>query len=460
MNAQRDTIVAPATANGGSLAVIRLSGENAVTVVDAVFRGKRLSGLDGYTAAFGKITDEKEEPIDDVVALVFRAPHSYTGEDSVEISCHGSVVAVEAIISRLLSAGARMAEPGEFTRRAFLNGKMDLIQAESVADVVGAVSEMTYRNASLQLHGVLSRKIESLVDALKKIAGHLELELDFTEEDISFVKRDEIIADISGAEKLLNSLRRSFKYARILKEGVRLAIIGKPNVGKSSLLNALLKRERAIISHLPGTTRDTIEETIHFGRVLVRIVDTAGLREGGDAIERVGQERTLAAIREADFVLPVFDLSAPLDKEDEEIITGFRKEKPGTPHILVGNKADLADSVETEERIKSFGGDFFRISAKTGEGVTEIAFHVEQYFLKEMKAAAEDVAVTNLRHQEAVRSALTHLKAAKEALSGGLGNELVADDIRHAFTALEMILGRVSSEDILNTVFSSFCIGK
>jgi tRNA modification GTPase len=460
MNGTKNTIVAPATAAGGSIAVVRLSGEDAVDIAASVFRGKDLRELKGYSAAYGKIIDAEGSVIDEAVAVVYRKPHSYTGENSVEISCHGTPVAVEAVMERLLEAGARMAEPGEFTRRAFLNGKLDLIQAESVAEVVAADSRAAYSNASKQLRGVLSRKIENLVAGLKAIAGHLELELDFTEEDISFVNRERITADITSVENELRELRRNFRYARILKEGVKLAIVGKPNVGKSSLLNALLKRERAIISSIPGTTRDTVEEQIHFGKILVKIIDTAGIRKNPGHIEKIGLEKTRAAINAADYIFFVFDVSAGLDKEDEEIIKEYFSGKAEKPGVVVGNKADLPPDPETESRLSGLKREYFKVSAERGEGVTDLAFHVEHYFLENMSPGGEEITVTNLRQQEAVNEALNHLEAAKNALSSGAGNEIAADDIRRAVSALEIILGRVSSEDVLNAVFASFCVGK
>lgn len=456
-----DTIVAPASAvGGGSLAVIRVAGENSISIVNKVFAGKNLGKLPGYTGSFGRITEDDGSVIDEVIVFIFRSPHSYSGEDMVEISCHGTVIAVEKIIDRLLSVGARVAEPGEFTKRAFLNEKMDLTQAEAIADLISAESELAYNNANRQLEGVLKSHIEELIGQLKQVAGNLELELDFSEEDISFVNPMQVISQIDEILRKLAYLDNSFNAAKVLKEGIKLAIVGKPNTGKSSLLNAFLKRERAIVSHVPGTTRDTIEETVHFGKLLVRIIDTAGIHKAENHIEEIGVERSKAAIKEADFVLFVFDASKELDGEDEEIIKTDLPSASEKNAMIIMNKSDLKIYPNTEKKLLALNLPIIPVSAKNGTNISKTVFHVEREVLEGINYHKEDLFITNLRQKQALSEAGTHLNAGKKGLNLGFGNELIADDIRRAIDSLELIIGKISSKDVLNAVFDQFCIGK
>lgn len=458
---KNDVIAAPASAvGGGSIATIRVSGQGSISLVNNLFKGKDLKKLSGYSGAYGAIEDADGVEIDQVVIFVFRSPHSYTGEDGVEISCHGNIFAVEKILSILISAGARIAEPGEFTQRAFLNDRLDMTQAEAVADLIAAETGMAYDNAYRQLQGVLKKKIEKLIEMLKDISALLELELDFSEEDISFVKKHEIVVKLEKTIAHLQKLEESFKSAKVMKEGIKLAIVGKPNTGKSSLLNAFLKIDRAIVSHIPGTTRDTVEENVHFGKLLVKMVDTAGIRKSSDQLEEIGIKRSRKAIRDSHFVLFVFDLSAPLDQEDFDIINNDLRRANQNNALIIANKADLRENKTTRTFLSNQKIPLMSISAKNGTNITDVEFHVEQKVLDGLNFHREELVVTNLRQKEALRSARISLSNGLKGIKSNFGNELISDDVRVAIKSLEIIIGKITSTDILNAIFSQFCIGK
>ncbi len=455
-----DTITAISTPLGeGGISVIRVSGIEALAVADRVFLGKtKLSEAPSHTAHFGRVVEESGNLVDEVVAVVFRAPSSYTCEDVVEISCHGGYLVTQRVLERLLSAGARLAEPGEFTRRAFLNGRLDLSQAEAVADLIHSESDAAYRSSVRQLSGELSRKIKSVRDELLNLAALLELELDFSEEDVEFANRKALEKRLKDAVSLVDELLSSYSVGKVYREGVRVTIAGKPNAGKSSLLNAILEDKRAIVSEVPGTTRDTISERVSIKGILFRLTDTAGLRETVDKIEREGVERARKEAREADIVLLVMDYiqrdyngTEPLYLELEEICKRDRVRL-----VKVWNKIDLYEGPAS--RVQEDGKVFY-VSALRGDGIDFLKDGLFNMVLGE-STNETSVVVTNARHRDALSRARKSLKYAIETLESGKSGEFVALDLRSGLNALGEITGEITTEDILNNVFSKFCIGK
>lgn len=448
-----DTIVALATPQGiGGLAVVRLSGEQAIDIVQSEFRGKNLTLQPGHTLHVGTLG--RTRAIDEVIVSVFRAPHSFTRENSVEISCHGSPVIVRDIISLLLQRGARLARPGEFTQRAFLNGRLDLAQAEAVADLIQAETSQGRQAALNQMRGGFSREIKNLREQLIHFASLIELELDFGEEDVEFAKRDDLRELITNIREYLTRLIHSFDQGQVIKEGVATVIAGKPNAGKSTLLNALLNDERAIVSDIPGTTRDVIEDEIHLGGVLFRFIDTAGLRDTQDTIEALGIARTREQMQKASLILYLFDLSATSPEEIQQ--TEFELDMRGVPYLKVGNKTDQAPPhLVSALRDR----DFILISAKNKDnlaGLKEAILNKLQ--LNQVRTG--DVLVTNLRHWHQLKLTDAALARVLEGLGRGITGDFLAMDIRQALYHLGEITGEITSDDLLATIFSRFCIGK
>ncbi len=448
-----DTIVAPATPTGGALCIIRISGEDAIAVCDKVFRGRKpLTEAATATVLYGNIVDG-EEVVDDVLISVFRAPHSYTGENSVEISAHGSRYVVERIVSLLTSCGARLAEAGEFTRRAFLAGRMDLSQAEAVADIIAADSHASHAIASTQMRGAYSAELQALRDKLLNITSLLELELDFSEEDVEFADRTQLLTLLNTTLEKVNSLAQSFSLGNALKEGVSVAIAGRPNVGKSTLLNRLAGEERAMVSEIAGTTRDTVEATANIGGVIYRFIDTAGLHATSDRLEQMGIERTEQALRKARIILWLTDNETTDMTQD---LGGFTPSDDQKLYRII-TKIDLLSAAET-----TVSGDNYptiRLSAKTGEGVDKL--------LSTLQATADassayngDVIISNRRHYDALCQASNALAAAITAMKNGISSDLLSEDIRLAIHHIGTITGEISSSDILKNIFSRFCIGK
>ena len=440
-NNRNATIVAISTPPGvGGIAVIRLSGPEAVAI--AARHCKADSGM--HFSVFR----DGEEVIDEVMVACHRAPHSYTGEDTVEISCHGSLYVQEAILQAFVASGARLAEPGEFTRRAFLNGKLDLSQAEAVADLIDSTNAAQHRLAVSQLRGGYAQKLRELRAQLVELTSLLELELDFSQEDVEFVSRDRLTRLVADISLSVDTLRQSFRMGNALKRGIPVAIVGRPNAGKSSLLNALLHDDRAIVSPIPGTTRDTIEETFVIGGTPFRIIDTAGLRESGDEVERLGMERSRKAAEEADIILYVHDATQPDSKIAEDL---QHLPLEGKRLIVVYNKVDLLGCAPKT------AADSCSISAKTGLGLDALNAALTQII------AAQNVSPdtgSNVRHLEAlthVQEALVHVS---QGLADGLPTDLVAIDLRDALHHLGSITGEVVTDEILGTIFSRFCVGK
>ena len=448
-----DTIVAPATPTGGALCIIRMSGEDAIAVCDKVFRGRKpLSEAATATVLYGDIVDG-EEVVDDVLVSVFRAPRSYTGENSVEISAHGSRYVVERILSLLTSHGARLAEAGEFTRRAFLAGRMDLSQAEAVADIIAADSQASHAIASTQMRGAYSAELAALRDKLLNITSLLELELDFSEEDVEFADRTELLSLLDFTLNRVNSLAQSFSLGNALKEGVMVAIAGRPNVGKSTLLNRLAGEERAMVSDIAGTTRDTVEATANIGGVIYRFIDTAGLHATNDKLEQMGIERTAQALRKARIILWLSDNEESSLADD---LVGFTPADDQKIYRII-TKIDLC--TETNPATEQEEYPTIRLSAKTGEGVEQL--------LSVLRSAADataaykgDVIISNRRHYNALHQAGNALTAAITALQNNIPTDLLSEDIRLAIHHLGTITGEITSDDILKNIFSHFCIGK
>ena len=462
-----DTIIAPATPTGGALCVIRLSGERAIELCDEVFEGrKRLAESKTATAHYGLIKDEGQV-VDDVVVTLYRAPHSYTGENSVEISAHGSRYVVGRILSLLLSRGARLAEAGEFTRRAFLAGRMDLSQAEAVADVIAADSRASHAVASTQMRGAYSEELAALRSKLLHITSLLELELDFSEEDVEFADRKELAQLLDVVRDRVESLQSSFRLGNVLKEGVTVAIAGRPNVGKSTLLNRLVGEDRAMVSDIAGTTRDTVEAVANIDGVMFRFVDTAGLHSTDDVLEQMGIERTAQALKKARIVLWITDNA---NFEEEDIMREFGDFRPSDEQAIyrVVNKIDLFGSGDCATGVSGLnlpmsatdiGRGVIRVSAKTGKGV-EALVDVLKSAVDASAAYAGDVIVSNQRHYEALTQAREALDASLSAMREGLPSDLLSEEIRQVLYHLGSITGEISSEDILQNIFSRFCIGK
>lgn len=451
-----DTIVAPATAPGiSAISMIRLSGKRALEIADALFRGKSLAEAPSHTLHHGTLY-AGAEAIDEVVVGLFRGPRSYTGEHVVEISCHGSPQVTERVIECCLEAGARLAGPGEFTRRAFLNGKLDLAQAEAVADLIASESEAARRTALSHLRGGFSRKLNAIREQLIQFSALVELELDFSQEDVAFADRAQLYAMVDDAIGEVSRLVESFRLGNAIKKGVSVAIIGRPNAGKSTLLNTLLEEDRAIVSEIAGTTRDTIEEILNIDGVLFRLVDTAGIREHTtDLIESIGVQRSLQKIKDADIVLLLFDVREPLEETRAEIA---RLDLGGARFVTCGNKSDLVAEAELQDKYAGIP-DMLLISAKS-------RFHIPDLKARLFDLAAggevisEDTLLTNTRHRDMLVRVLKSLRDIREGMDKGLPGDLLALDIRHCLHFIGEITGMVTNKDVLDYVFSKFCIGK
>lgn len=451
MQLDYDTIVALATPAGvGAISVIRVSGQQSFSIVDKLFKGKtKLADSNSHTIHYGKIYDTQNELIDDVLVSVFRNPNSYTGEDSVEISTHGSSLITQKIIYALVESNVRLAEPGEFTKRAFLNGKLDLAQAEAVADVINSRTEAALRGARNQLDGLLSQKVDLLREILINTSSLIELELDFAEEDVEFMSLNEILKNIGEIEKEIDLLLKSYSFGRVIKDGVNVALVGRTNVGKSSLLNYFLKEARAIVSEIPGTTRDIIREDLSIDGILFKLFDTAGIRVTEDIVEKEGVIRSREAVKNADIVLFMNDViggfSSDLFNQLLEITSEERI-------ITVMNKIDL-------NRTGTFRADV-KISAKTGEGIDELFSKLKEMAVGSQSYTEKTAIITNLRHYYALKKANENLQYARNSINEKLTGEFIAIDLRNAEMALSEIIGKVTTEEILNNIFAKFCIGK
>lgn len=467
MKQHDDIIAAIATPIGeGGISVIRISGKGCIELADKAFRGRiRLQEAQSHTVHFGTIVDSGGEIVDEVLVTLFRTPHSYTVEDTVEISCHGGIYVTRKVLDSVIASGARLAEPGEFTKRAFLNGRIDLSQAEAVADLIQSRSELALKNSLIQLKGSLSQRIKNILDRLVNLCGLVELELDFIEEGITLTSVASMREEIERVISELEALVKSFNYGKFYREGVKVVLVGRPNVGKSSLLNTLLDQNRAIVTEIPGTTRDVIEENILLDGILFRLVDTAGVRETLDPIEKEGVSRTKEQIQQADICLFILDVSRNEKQMDAEFVEEIRKLRNGhnSTEIFVGNKVDLLDSHGIKElKNKSIPGEKrYLVSAKTREGIDELTRAIVGLSLQEgVNPSDSSAIITTARHKNELENAVKSLRMALESTKNEKSGEFIAVDLRMSVNALGAILGTVTTDDILNNVFSRFCIGK
>lgn len=467
MKNQEECIYALATPAGGAIGIIRLSGSNAITLTDKIFQsanGKSLEEAKPYTLHYGEIKDKDGNTIDDVLVSVFRAPHSYTGENSTEISCHGSRYILQQVLHRFTEVGCRQAEPGEYTRRAYLNGKMDLSQAEAVADLIASTNKATHKMALSQLKGHFSNELSLLREKLLKMTSLLELELDFSDhEELEFADRSELQALAEEINHKITTLAHSFETGNALKQGVAVAIVGKTNVGKSTLLNRLLHEEKAIVSDIHGTTRDVIEDTTLIDGITFRFIDTAGIRKTDDVVENIGIERTFQKMEEAKIVIWLLD-EQPSASEIEEM----KLKNQGKKLLVVFNKMDKLedDKLAFDKFTHSFGSDFSEseaplfISARTGENVSSL----EQALVKAAdipEITENDVIITSARHYEALLRAHDSLSRVLESMEMGMSGDIIAEDLKMVLEELgEITGGQISSQETLNNIFKHFCIGK
>lgn len=444
----QDTIAAVATAPGeGAIAVIRISGSIAFDVAEAIF-SRPIQNFKTHTAHYGHILKSDGKPLDSVLLLVMKGPNSYTGEDSVEISCHGGHLVTKRVLERIFEAGARPAQPGEFSLRAFLNGKLDLAQAEAVQELIAAKNEMALENAKKQLQGALSERISLFQKELTEVTAILEAWVDFPEEGLEFATTEEMIATLDAVCQEMEALKSTFHDGKALHEGLSLCLVGAPNVGKSSLMNALLGKERAIVTDIPGTTRDLLEEDLRLGGLHFKLIDTAGVRKTEEIVEKEGIRRTHVAMQEADLILLLLDASRPLENGDRELLHLSPKEKT----LVIWNKIDLAKPSEQFESIA--------VSAKKKIGLEELKAAIDQMVWKKGAPSKEEVLITKLRHYQALSDAITSCRAVIEGLKSGISAEFVCADMRSALHDLGKIIGTNVTEDILSAIFAKFCLGK
>jgi tRNA modification GTPase len=456
MQSLNETIVALSTPPGtGAIGVVRLSGASAISIAEKVFSGKKLSEQPSHTLHHGFVKND-EEVIDEVVIGIFKAPHSYTAEDVVEISCHGSDFIIQKVISLLIEKGARMAKPGEFTMRAFLNGRMDLVQAEAVADLIAAQTQASHDMALNQMRGGYSSELKHLRYELLHVASLLELELDFSEEDVEFAERTHLLSLCEKINNELDRLIRSFELGNVIKNGVATVIAGRPNAGKSTLLNALLNEERAIVSEIPGTTRDTIEENLNINGILFRLIDTAGIREAHDVIEKIGVERTMEKISSSTLLLYVFDVGEMTIQEVLDDLSRFSRD--ASKLIVVVNKIDKGLPADRMLPLDAFPSVVL-VSSLNRENIDSLRKMMFERIAGE-QTKLESTVVTNARHVEALKRTKAILKEVTDSIHQKESGELTALHLRRALQYLGEITGEVTTDDLLENIFSKFCIGK
>ncbi len=448
---QTDTIAAIATAAGeGAISIIRISGKDAISITQRIFTGP-VQKYTSHTVHYGKILDKEGNTLDSVVLMIMRAPKSYTGEDSIELFCHGGSLITRRVLERVFEAGARAAKPGEFSLRAYLNGKIDLTQAEAVQQLIASKNELALKSAEKQLEGRLSQKILDFQKRLTSLAAILEAWVDFPEEGLEFTTIEELCFDLEAICKEMEHLKNTYHYGQMLHTGISLCLVGSPNVGKSSLMNALLGFDRAIVTEIAGTTRDVLEEDLLLGSLHFRLIDTAGIRDTEEIVEQEGIRRSKKMMKEADVVLLLLDSSRPLSIKDEELLTFANPNKT----ILVLNKKDL------KQEIASLFWPFsVSISAKEKIGIDELIKTIEALVLDKGAPSKEEVTITHLRHKQALDNTISHCQNVIHALKTETSAEFVTSDLRAALNELSSIIGTNVTEDILSSIFSKFCLGK
>ena len=460
-----ETIAAISTAMGsGGIGIIRMSGKDAFPILRKIFRNNKneeikIENIKGYTIKYGFIVDNKtKEKIDEVLVSFFKSGKSYTKEDMCEINSHGGMIVEKRILEQCLKNGATLAEPGEFTKRAFLNGRIDLSQAESIIDLINSKTEKEAKASINQLQGDLSNKLKEIRHDLLDIMADIEASIDYPEYDIEELTNNKIINVLEQTEKKLNALNASFRNGKLIKEGIKTAIIGRPNAGKSSLLNALLKEERAIVSQIEGTTRDTIEEFITINGIPLKIIDTAGIRTNvSDEIEEIGVKKALKIAEEADLVLTIIDNTKKMEKEDREILNIIKNKNA----IILLNKIDLKDSkIEDNDELINTNKKIIKISAKNGEGIEELYEEIEKMFQINDLDAGKETIITNIRHKNQIDNAIKSIEDAKMAVENNMPIDIVSISIKQTLEDLGKITGENVSEDIINEIFSKFCLGK
>lgn len=452
---QNTPIAAIATPIGeGGIAVIRVSGKNAISIVNTAFTGKDLTRQPSHTVHFGKLKDAKGIIVDEVLITVFKSPKSYTGEDTVEISCHGGVLVTQKVLETILALGVKAAEAGEFTQRAFLNGKLGLDQAEAVADLIHAKSIKAVEAANQHLEGRLGEHVKHFRQQIIDATAMIELELDFTEEDVEFANKEELKTLLQEVSREIHKLLETYETGRLVKDGVKTVLIGRPNAGKSTLLNTLIGQERAIVTEIAGTTRDTIDVDWSYDGLLFKLIDTAGLRETDDIVEAEGVRRSQKAFEQADLIVYLKDLSHQFTDEERKEIAEFQKRAKDTPFILIGTKADL--EVDWEWRTEFD----LKISAKKDENIEPLKKILRDRALENKHYDASSLLVTSSRHRDALQKADKHVESALHGLEMGLTGDLLSIDLRAALNELGAITGQITNEHILDSIFSRFCIGK
>ena len=454
------TIVSISTAPGiGGIGIIRMSGNETFEILNKIFKPKKeqkIEEIKGYTMKYGEIIDNNQI-IDEVLVSYFKAPKSYTTENMCEINSHGGSIIVKKILEICLKNGADMAEPGEFTKRAFLNGRIDLAQAESVIDLINAKSDREAKSGIKQLEGALSKEIKDIKQEIMNVLVNIEVTIDYPEYDTPEVQKQELTIMLEKVEKKLSQLEESFDNGKIIKEGIKTAIIGKPNAGKSSLLNAILKEERAIVTDIEGTTRDTIEEFVTVKGIPIKLVDTAGIRNAKDEVEKIGIQKSIEEAQNADLIIAIFDSSKELTNEDKEIIDLIKGKKA----IILLNKTDLPSKIdENNKQLKENAKNIIKISAKNNQGINKLYDKIAEMFSLNQINLDNEVLITNVRHKNIISKALQNVKKANEAILVNMPIDIVTIYIKEILEDLGEITGEYVTEDIINEIFSKFCLGK
>jgi len=456
-----DTIAAIATPPGeGGIGIVRISGPKALDIAKEVFvfSGKKNGTFKDRYLHYGKVVDEKGDIIDEVLLAYMKGPRSYTAEDVVEIHCHGGIIPITSILKEVIKKGARLAEPGEFTKRAFLNGRIDLVQAEAVMDLICAKTEKLAKASINQMEGGLSGHIKRMRERLIDIMAHIEVTIDYPEEDIDEIASQSIRKDITGIVSDIDHLLSTAEHGKLIRQGIKAVIVGKTNVGKSSLLNALVKEERAIVTDIPGTTRDVIEEFINIKGVAVRIIDTAGIRETLDQVEQIGIQRSKQNIERADLIITVLDASSPLEDQDREILEYLKDRKA----LVILNKIDKPVKLDRKQIEELIGSEIpiVETSLTLGKGIDKVEDIIYKMFFRGELEISDDLMITNIRHQETLNKARKYLLDALEGIDNELPMDIVSIDLRSAVDSLGAITGETVTEDLIDKIFSEFCLGK